>query len=198
MQMPFESAVCPHCHSKNPAAQDFRERLKVPERYPRLKRFLRTWWQHLTLAGVIALVFLVTGVVYYGWLGHDLEIVPNPSFKVKVEHRVENGKVVLEGTVKNLGVDVPDLSLKSIRVSAVFGLDGGGRRVESVFPKSKHRGEGSLLRGESGEFKIEVPEDGVESATLSVEVVDLTCGQPSGQCPNPSDGKSFKWKLPRR
>lgn len=182
MQMPTEARNCPHCLSMNPTYRDFRERLVVPERFPRIKSFLRVNWQPLALGSAIALAFLVTAVVYYGWLGHRVVVVPNPAFGVTARHFVENGKVVLEGTVTNQGEDIPDLSLKSIRMIATFGLKSGGTRVEYMFPRSQHRGEGALLNGESGIFRFEIPEDRVEDATLAAEVIDLTCGQPSEKC----------------
>ncbi len=185
MQMPTDARTCPHCNSQNPVVRDFRELLASPKRYGRQRLFLRRHWQLIVLGGAIVLAFLVTATVYYGWVGHRVAIVPNPAFKVKVVQGVENGKVVLKGEIRNIGEDVPDLSLKSIRVTATFGLSGGGRRIESVFPRSAHRGEGSLLRAETGYFRIEIPEDKVEDATLSTEVVDLTCGQPSQKCPVP-------------
>lgn len=182
MQMPTNAPVCPHCNSRNPAARDFREMLIAPERCPRLKAFVSANWQALLLGSGIALAFLVTAIVYYGWVGHALTIVPNPLFGVKVEKRVEDGKVIFSGTVRNLGEDIPDLSLKSVRVRVTFGLDGGGKRVETVFPKNEHRGEGALLRGETGFFRIVTAEDKVESAEFAAEVVDLTCGQPRQNC----------------
>lgn len=182
MQMPTEARNCPHCLSLNPTFRDFREMLVVPERFPRIKAFLRGYWQPLALGSVIALAFLVTAVVYYGWLGHRVVVVPNPVFEVTASHFVENGKVVLEGSVTNKGEDIPDLSLKSIRMIATFGLKGGGTRVEYMFPRSQHRGEGALLNGETGIFRFEVAESQVEDATLAAEVIDLTCGQPSEKC----------------
>ncbi len=182
MQMPTDARICPHCNSQNPTVRDFREMLAQPERYPKLRLFIRVHWQYLALGGAIALAFLVTVVVYYGWVGHRVAVVPNPAFKVKVVQGVEKGFVVLKGEIRNLGEDVPDLSLKSIRVTATFSLSGGGTRIESVFPRSAHRGEGSLLRGETGYFRIEIPEDQVEDAALATEVIDLTCGQPSQNC----------------
>lgn len=182
MQMPASARVCPHCLMQNPVARDFRELLTVPERFPRIKAVLRRYWRELALGAAIALAFLVTAVVYYGWVGHRITVVPNPAFKVTAKHHVENGKVVLEGTITNRGEDIPDLSLKSIRINATFGLKAGGKRIESMFPHSQHRGEGSLLNGETGVFRFEASEEQVEDATLETEVIDLTCGQPSEKC----------------
>lgn len=197
MQMRPDERICPHCHSPNPAVREFRDLLVVPERYPALRRFLRAHRQALLLGGAIALAFLVTAVVYYNRLGHRVEVRPDPSFAVKVRQHIEDGKVVLEGTVTNVGEDIPDLSLKSIRVTATFGLEGGGKRVESVFPRGPHRGEGALLNGETGSFRIEIPADRVEDASLRTEVVDLTCGQPSQRCDVPSPVNSQERKLVR-
>lgn len=185
MQMRSDEKICPHCHSPNPAARDFRDLLAVPPRYPRLKAFLAVNWQPLALGGAILFAFLVTAVVYYGWIGHRVAVTPNPAFDVKVKQGIEDGKVVLEGSIRNLGEDIPDLSLKSIRLTATFGLEGGGQRVESVFPRVPHRGEGAMLHGETGTFRIAVPEDRVENASLAAEVIDLTCGQPSQRCDVP-------------
>lgn len=195
MQMPTDARNCPHCLSLNPTYRDFREMLVVPERFPRIKAFLRGYWQPLALGSVIAIAFLVTAVAYYGWLGHRVVIVPNPAFEVTAKHFVENGKVVLEGKITNQGEDIPDLSLKSIRMIATFGLKSGGTRVEYMFPRSQHRGEGALLNGESGVFRFEIAEDRVEDATLAAEVIDLTCGQPSEKCDiPPAEGEK---RIPR-
>ena len=93
---------------------------------------------------------------------------------------------MIDGSVTNRGEDIPDLSLQSVRVSATFGLEGGGRRIETVFPQVPNRGEGAMLRGETGKFRFEVPEKDVAEATLAVEVIDLTCGRPSGKCVVPA------------
>jgi hypothetical protein len=186
MQMPSGSKVCPHCSLQNPLTRDFRELLVPEERFPRLMRLLRAYWQQLALGGGILLVFLVAAVVYYGWFGHPVSVVRNPAFKLSVTRGIQNGKVVLRGTVTNLGEDIPELSLKSIRVNADFRMKEGGVRRESAYPRSRYRGEGALMKGETGDFRIETQADGVESASLSTEVVDLTCGQPSQRCPLPS------------
>ena len=48
----------------------------------------------------------------------------------------------------------------------------GKTERKRIFPKSPFRGEGALLRGESGTFEIEVPK-GVRSVTLRGEIVNL-------------------------
>ena len=65
--------------------------------------FFRRYWQAVALGGAIALAFLVTAIVYYGWVGHRLIVVPNPSFRMKVGHKVENGILILEGSVRKSG-----------------------------------------------------------------------------------------------
>ncbi|HEY3490466.1 MAG TPA: hypothetical protein VGK27_10160 [Candidatus Deferrimicrobiaceae bacterium] len=192
MQMAPNLPVCPHCHSRNPAVREFRELLVEPERFPAVKAFFRRNWQAVALGAAIALAFLVAAIVYYGWAGHRLVVVGNPSFHMKVDYKIEDGMLILDGTIRNLGEDVPDLSLKSIRVTATFELEGGRKRIESVFPRSRDRGEGSLLRGETGTFRFTVPEKEVEEATLSSEVIDLTCGQPSQRCENPPVARTRK------
>ncbi|HWS16317.1 MAG TPA: hypothetical protein VN450_09035, partial [Candidatus Methylomirabilis sp.] len=92
---------------------------------------------------------------------------------IEAEPERRDGRIVLlKGGLTNRGEDIPDLSLRSIGVIAEFLYRDGKTENRRVFPKSPYRGEGSLLRGESGTFEIEVPK-GVKSVTLRGEIVNL-------------------------
>ena len=101
-------------------------------------------------------------------------VVPSDNaFLIEAErNQRDGGRLFLTGKLTNRGEDIPDLSLRSIGVIAEFRYADGKTERKRVFPKSPFRGEGALLRGESGAFEIEVPK-GVRSVTLRGEIVNL-------------------------
>jgi hypothetical protein len=149
-QVPAEAAVCPHCTQSLPAAS------------PR------------ALAAVPVLLALVVLVLVYGrWSGHRLHIVPDPTLPIEAAQEKRGGAILLTVAVTNEGEDVPDLSLMSIGVAVEIVYRDGRRTTRTVFPKSPYRGEGALLRGETGRMTMETPAKGVKEIVLRSEVIDL-------------------------
>jgi len=152
---------------------DIRGRLVPPERFPGLGAYLREhgkWWKVLVpaLLGVLAL-WLAIGIL----TRVKIVVPPDNAFLIEAEReRKDGGIVLLKGALTNRGEDIPDLSLRSIGVIAEFLYGDGRSERRRVFPKNRFRGEGALLRGESGAFEIEVPK-GVRSVTLRGEIVNL-------------------------
>lgn len=183
--IPSDLDVCPFCRqplapAKEVGPSDIRELLVAPERFPALARLYREYGKWLkvvlpVLVGVPALWFLFNAATRL-----KVTIPENPDLPITVQQeRRDDGTVVLVGELTNLGEDVPDLSLRSIGVTAVFGMDKGREQSKRVFPKSPFRGEGALFRGESGSFEIEVPK-GARAVTLRAEIVHLGAGSPFG------------------
>ncbi len=121
----------------------------------------------------VALALVVVAVVYQRWVGVRITVVPNEFLPVKAAVEKKGALVLVRGTVVNDGEDVPDLSLKSIGVMVEFAYRDGRRQRKRIFPKAEFRGEGALLRGETGAFEIEAPKEGLEEVVLRSEVVDL-------------------------
>lgn len=84
--------------------------------------------------------------------------------------------MVLRGTVTNQGDDIPDLSLRSIAVVVEFVYRNGRREKKTVFPKAEFRGEGALLRGETGKFEVAGSAKELNEIVLRSHVVDLGVG----------------------
>ncbi len=141
----------------------------------------------------IAVALVVFAVVYQRWVGVRVTVTPNPSLPVKAAVEKKGGLVVVRGTVVNEGEDIPDLSLKSIGVMVEFAYRDGRRQRKRIFPKAEFRGEGALLRGETGSFEIEAPKAGLEEVVLRSEVVDLGTNRdlvpPGGKWRVVPDGK---------
>ena len=195
MQIPAESKVCPHCRSAVSSPE--------VERKPPKRRALPSvgelssgiWSRYATwvkVAGPVLLAVVILFFVYQTWTGIRVTVAENRDLPVRVEKERKGNTVVIRGTVRNEGVDVPDLSLRSIRILVDFQYRDGRRDRRTVFPKSEFRGEGALLRGETGAFEIVAPSDRLDSVSLKTEVVDLGLGQhliPSRQRPVPSTRK---------
>jgi hypothetical protein len=178
IQIPEDVAECPHCRQPvlgggSGKRKDIRELLVPPERFPRLLKFYR---EHGKWVKVVAPALLVVVVLWFGFgfLTRVRIVVPSDNvFLIEAEReRKDDGRVLLAGKLVNRGEDIPDLSLRSIGVFAEFQYGGGRTERKRVFPKNPFRGEGALLRGESGAFEIEVPK-GVKSVTLRGEIVNL-------------------------
>jgi len=178
IQIPADVPDCPYCLQPVPAGtvgkrKDIRGLLVPPERFPRLGKYYR---EHGKWAKVVVPALLAALVLWLalGYLTRLRIVVPSDNaFLIEAEReRKDGGRFLLTGNIVNRGEDVPDLSLRSIGVTADFLYGDGRTERKRVFPKSPFRGEGALLRGESGTFEIEVPK-GVKSVTLRGEIVNL-------------------------
>jgi hypothetical protein len=176
--IPGDVPECPYCRQRIPGggsgkAKNIRGLLVPPERFPRLRKCYR---EHGKGVKVIVPAVLAVALVWFALesLTRVRIVVPaDNTFLIEAEReRKEGGSVLLRGKLVNRGEDVPDLSLRSIGVIAVFLYNDGRTERKRVFPKSPFRGEGALFRGEAGAFEIEVPK-GVKSVTLRGEIVNL-------------------------
>ena len=93
-----------------------------------------TW---IKAAGPVLLALVVLLVVYRSWTGFRITIVPNADLPLQVDKERQGNTVVLRGTVTNRGVDVPDLSLRSIRVVVELLYRDGRRERKTAFPKTR-------------------------------------------------------------
>jgi hypothetical protein len=179
IQIPAEATVCPHCQMVLPPrggggrrAKEFGLTAGGPAS-ARLERY-GIW---IRAGGGVLLALVALLLLYQRWFALTVTIVPNPSLPVRAEKERRGKAVVIRGAVTNEGDDVPDLSLRSIRVVAEIVYRNGRRDRRSAFPKSEHRGEGALLRGETGRFEFETSAHGLEQVVLRSEVVDLGLGR---------------------
>ncbi|MDD5761987.1 MAG: hypothetical protein PHP88_05695 [bacterium] len=178
IQIPDDVRDCPYCLQPVPVGasgkpKDIRVLLVPPERFPRLGKYFQEHGKWVKIVGPALLAVIVLWLAL-GYLTRVRIVVPSDNaFLIEAEReRKDGGRFLLTGKIVNRGEDVPDLSLRSIGVTAEFLYGDGRTERKRVFPKSPFRGEGSLLRGESGAFEIEVPK-GVKSVTLRGEIVNL-------------------------
>lgn len=178
IQIPEDVPECPYCRQPVPGRtygkrKDIRRLLVPPERFPRLGNYYREHGKWVKVVGPALLAALVLWLAF-GFLTRVKITVPSDNaFLIEAERdRKEGGRLFLAGKIINRGEDIPDLSLRSIGVIAEFLYADGRTERKRVFPKSRFRGEGALLHGESGAFEIEVPK-GVKSVTLRGEIVNL-------------------------
>lgn len=179
IQIPADATVCPHCQTVL-APRGGRGRKTTGSGAPAGGSVSAHWERYgvwIKAAGPVLLALVALLLVYQKWVALTLAVVPNPSLPVRAEKERRGKAVVIRGAVTNEGEDVPDLSLRSIRVVVELVHRNGRRDRRTAFPKSEHRGEGALLRGETGRFEIEVPSEGLEQVVLRSEVVDLGLGQ---------------------
>jgi hypothetical protein len=178
IQIPGDVRDCPYCRLPVPGGtsgrwKDIRGLLVPPERFPRIAKYYREHgnWVKVAVPSLLAALVLWLAI---GFLTRVRIVVPSDNaFLIEAEgERKEGGRVLLTGNLINRGEDIPDLSLRSIGVTAEFLYGDGRTERRRVFPKSPFRGEGALFHGESGAFEIEVPK-GVRSVTLRGEVVNL-------------------------
>jgi len=178
IQIPDDVPDCPYCRQPVPGGasgkrKDIRGLLVPPERFLRLRRYYR---EHGKWVKVVAPALLAVLVLWLalGYLTRVRIVIPSGNtFLIEAEReRKDGGRVLLRGRLVNRGEDVPDLSLRSIGVTAEFLYGDGRTERKRIFPKSPFRGEGALFRGESGAFEIEVPK-GVKSVTLRGEILNL-------------------------
>ena len=178
IQIPADVATCPYCRQPvtggaSGKPKDIRRLLVPPERFPTLRKYYREHgkWVKVVAPSVLAVLLLW---VAFGFLTKVRIVVPQDNnFLIEAKsERKDGGIVLLNGGLTNRGEDIPDLSLRSIGVIAEFLYRDGKTENRRVFPKSPFRGEGALLRGETGTFEIVVPK-GVKSVTLRGEIVNL-------------------------
>ncbi len=178
VRIPADLPVCPFCRQPvAPAAdagpKEIRALLVQPQRFPALGKYYREYGKWLKVAAPVLIAVPVLYAVFLLMTRLSVTVPKDPVFPIEVTQVKKGGRtVLLKGELTNLGEDVPDLSLRSIGVTAEFLLDGGRVERKRVFPKSPFRGEGALFRGESGAFEIEVPK-GADSVTLRAEIVNL-------------------------
>jgi len=178
IQIPADVSVCPFClrsvfRDKGTAPPpDLRRRLVPPVRFPALKRLWEEYGKWLKIAAPVLVAALVLWVAYGLWAGLKVSVSSDNVFLVEASQGKSGRNILLRGKLTNRGEDVPDLSLQSIGVIAEFRFRDGRTERRRVFPKSLYRGEGALMRGETGSFEIEVPK-GVEAVSLRGEIVDL-------------------------
>lgn len=191
-------AECPHCRKPLPPPGE--KAGKAPARRnpravgrPRDDGVWNRYGKWIKAAVPIALALVVLAVIYQRWVGVRITVSPNPSLPVKATLEKKGTLVIVRGTVTNEGDDVPDLSMKSIGVMVEFAYRDGRRSRKRIFPKAQFRGEGALLRGETGVFEIEAPKEGLEEVVFRSEVVDLATGRdlvpPGGKWRVVPDGK---------
>jgi len=178
MQIPVEDQVCPHCLQEIlPPERPRRLRPLSPGR-PDLTALWERYGRWVKLAGPALLAVLVLAIVYQKWVAHSVKVVPNSSLPIQqVEKERRGDALILRGTVTNRGDDIPDLSLRSIAVIVEFVYRSGRREKKTVFPKTRFRGEGALLRGETGSFEVAGPAKEIREVILRTEVVDLGMGR---------------------
>ncbi len=178
IQIPADVAACPYCRQPvrggaSGKPKDIRNLLVPPERFPTLRRYYREHGKWVRVAAPSVLAVLLLWVAFEFLTKVRIVVPPDNNFLIEAKsERKDGGIVLLNGGLTNRGEDIPDLSLRSIGVIAEFLYRDGKTENRRVFPKSPFRGEGALLRGETGTFEILVPK-GVKSVTLRGEIVNL-------------------------
>ena len=128
--------------------KDIRGLLVPPEHFPRLRKYYRDHGKWVKVVGPALLAGLVLWFAL-GYLTRVKIVIPSDNtFLIEAEReRKDGGGVLLTGKLVNRGEDIPDLSLRSIGVTAEFLYGDGRTERKRVFPKSPFRGEGALFRG---------------------------------------------------
>lgn len=193
-RIPAGAPVCPHCGYALSPGGGLRSagRRAAGRTADKTSEYWERYGIWVKAAGPVLLALVVLLLVYRQWAGITVSVVPNPSLPVRAETEKRRGALVIRGTVTNQGADVPDLSLRSVGVIVELAYRDGSRDRKTVFPKSEFRGEGALLRGESGRFETEVRAEGLMQVVLRSEVVDLGQGQrliPPGGRGSPVTGR---------
>ena len=178
IRIPDDVSVCPFClrsvfrDKVQPPPQDDRRRPVLSGRFPALDRCWEEYGKWLKIAAPVLAAVLVLWIAYGRWMSLKVEVSSDGRFAVEASREKRGRNILLKGKLTNLGEDVPDLSLQSIGVIAEFRYRDGKTDRRRFFPKSLYRGEGALMRGETGSFEIEVPK-GVAAVSLRGEIVDL-------------------------
>ncbi|MCL5966388.1 MAG: hypothetical protein M1550_04130 [Deltaproteobacteria bacterium] len=177
MQVRAAESVCPHCRQAILPKPREGPRSRLPfgvgERWPALPALWERYGKWVKAAAPAVVGLLILSIVYGQWVKCEIHVDPNPALPVRVSEERKGNAVVLRGTVENRGEDVHELSLRSIGVVVEIVYRDGRRVKKTVFPKVPHRGEGTLLHGESGTFEIEVPAKDLKAVSFRSEVVDL-------------------------
>ncbi|HEX2719513.1 MAG TPA: hypothetical protein VHM71_01065, partial [Candidatus Deferrimicrobium sp.] len=178
IQIPDDISDCPYCQQAVPRGasgkpDEIRELLVPPECFPRLRKYYREHGKWVKIVAPPLLAILVLWLALGSLMRVRIVIPSDNTFLIEAEREPKDGgRVLLRGRLVNRGEDIPDLSLRSIGVTAEFLYGDGRTERKRVIPKSPFRGEGALFRGESGAFEIEVPK-GAKSVTLRGEIVNL-------------------------
>jgi len=177
IQIPAGASVCPHCRQPVlPEEGPQRPRL-FPAELPAPAVLWERYGKWIKAAGPILLALVVLFLVYQRWISYRVTVVENPLLPVQVEEEGRGDVVILRGTVTNRGDDIPDLSLRSVGIIAEFAYRDGRMEQKTVFPKAEFRGEGALLRGETGTFEVEGTAKNLGEVVLRSEIVDLGMGR---------------------
>lgn len=177
IQIPANIPVCPHCQQIVPPVE---RRARTRPISPGAPDFAALWDRYgkwVKMAGPALLAVLLFALVYQRWVALNVKVEPNPSLPIWVEKEREKDALILRGTVTNRGNDIPDLSLRSVAVIVEFVYRDGRRQKKTVFPKTEFRGEGALLRGETGRFEVTVPAKELREVVLRSAIVDLGMGR---------------------
>lgn len=178
IQIPAGAAECPFCRRPLSGADPPpKSRLRFFAERPLVTRLLERYGRWIKAAVPALLALLVLSLLVRHWTAGTLKVVENPILPVQVSRETEGDLVVLRGTVTNQGDDIPDFSLRSVGVVVTASYRDGRRERKTVFPKTRFRGEGALLRGERGTFEAGVPSKGLAEIVISAEIVDLGMGR---------------------
>ena len=177
LQIRAAESVCPHCRQAVSREPEEKRRIALPFSGGGRGLPLRPLWERygkwVKAAAPAVVGLLILSIVYGQWVDYEIRVDPNPALPVRVSGERKGNVVVLRGTVENRGEDVHELSLRSIGVVVETVYRDGRRMKKTVFPKVPHRGEGTLLHGESGTFEIEVPRKDLKAVSFRSEIVDL-------------------------
>ncbi len=177
MQIPADVTACPHCQQDVLPTERPKRRRPLSAGRPDPAALWDRYGKLVMLAGPILLAVLVLFFVYQKGVAQRVKVMPNSSLLTRVEREREGDSMILRGTVTNQGDDVPDLSLRSIAVVVEFVYRSGRRVKKTVFPKAVFRGEGALLRGETGKFEVTGSAKELKEIVLRSQVVDLGMGR---------------------
>jgi hypothetical protein len=177
MQIPADATTCPHCQQDVLPPESPKRRRLFSAGRPDPSALWDRYGKVVMVAVPILLAVLVLLLVYQRGVVHRVKVMPNSSLPIRVEKEVEGDALVLRGTVTNEGDDIPDLSLRSVAVIVDFVYRNGRREKKTVFPKTQFRGEGALLRGETGTFEVAGPAKEIREVILRTEVLDLGMGR---------------------
>ncbi len=177
IQIPANASACPHCQQEVLPPERPRRQRPLSAGRPDPAALWDRYGKWVKLAGPILLAVIVLILVYQRGVVHRVKVMPNPSLPIRVEKEREGDAMVLRGTVTNQGDDIPDLSLRSVAVVVEFVYRNGRREKKTVFPKTEFRGEGALLRGETGKFEVAGSAKELSEIVLRSEVVDLGMGR---------------------
>lgn len=173
IQIPENAPVCPHCQQTVRSAELPPPPISFPAWKPTSAATWSRYGKWIAVAVLIFLAFLALFLVYQRGGAYRVKVFSDPALPVRAELERIKDAVVLRGTVTNQGDDIPDLSLRSVGVIVEFAYRDGRREKKTVFPKAEFRGDGSLLRGETGTFEVEAPAEGLAQIMLRSEIVDL-------------------------